>query len=166
MATDTVTIDGTRVTTLRELIRPGLRAAFIGINPSPVSVAAGHYYQGRLGQRFWRRLQDHGITQRLPQGAEDDAAFARGFGFADVVRRPTGSASELTKAELQRGAADLAERIAPAAGALVIFVFAKARDATRSELEGRGWTTMTMPGPYAVSDEAAKQMAAIKARLG
>src|SRR5712691_1489057 len=28
----------------------------VGINPAPVSVAAGHYYQGRIGQRLWRRL--------------------------------------------------------------------------------------------------------------
>ncbi|MBU1865357.1 MAG: hypothetical protein KKE89_02990 [Actinobacteria bacterium] len=42
----------------------------------------------------------------------------------------------------------------------------KARDAARSELEGRGWATMTMPDPYTASDEVAKQMAAIKARLG
>lgn len=164
MATETVELDGDRVTTLKEMIRPGLRAVFVGINPSPVSVAAGHYYQGTLGQRFWRRLQDFGITPRLPRGAEDDTAFARGLGFADLVRRPTRSATELTKAELRRGAIDVAERLAPAAGA--VFVFAKARDAASSELECRGWTTTTMPGPYAPSLEATKQMAAIRARLG
>jgi double-stranded uracil-DNA glycosylase len=29
----------------------------IGINPAPVSVAAGHYYQGTLGKRLWSRLE-------------------------------------------------------------------------------------------------------------
>jgi len=45
-------------------------------------------------------------------------------------------------------------------------LFAKARDAAGSELECRGWTTMTMPGPYAPSLEVTRQMAAIRARLG
>jgi hypothetical protein len=51
-----VTVDwmGHRVETLADLMRPGLRAVCVGINPSPVSVAAGHYYQARLGQAFFR----------------------------------------------------------------------------------------------------------------
>ena len=43
---------GVEVETLEDLLRPGLRAVCVGINPAPVSVAAGHYYQGRLGQAF------------------------------------------------------------------------------------------------------------------
>ena len=30
------------------------RLLFVGLNPSPVSVEAGHYHQGRLGRTFWR----------------------------------------------------------------------------------------------------------------
>ena len=37
---------GNQVQTLADLFRHGLRAVVVGINPSPVSVAAGHYYQG------------------------------------------------------------------------------------------------------------------------
>jgi hypothetical protein len=53
-----VTMDwlGQQVETLADLLRPGLRAICVGINPSPVSVAAGHYYQGQIGRRFWQRL--------------------------------------------------------------------------------------------------------------
>ena len=35
---------GEQVETLADVLRPGLRAVVIGINPSPVSVAAGHCY--------------------------------------------------------------------------------------------------------------------------
>ena len=42
--------------TLADLPPKRDRLLFIGLNPSPVSVAAGHYHQGRLGQTFWRRL--------------------------------------------------------------------------------------------------------------
>ena len=38
---------------------------FVGLNPSPVSVQAGHYHQGRLGRTFWRRLM---LAQVLPAG--------------------------------------------------------------------------------------------------
>jgi hypothetical protein len=47
---------GASVLTLGDLLRPGLYAVVVGINPSPVSVAAGHYYQGQIGQRFFKRL--------------------------------------------------------------------------------------------------------------
>jgi hypothetical protein len=40
--------------TLEDLLRPGLRAVAVGMNPSPKSVAAGHYYQGKYGQTFFR----------------------------------------------------------------------------------------------------------------
>src|SRR6185295_7845734 len=49
------------VVTLADLppLRDGL--LFIGLNPSPVSVEAGHYHQGRLGRTFWRRLMLAGV---------------------------------------------------------------------------------------------------------
>jgi hypothetical protein len=49
---ETITIDGKQIETLKELLRPGLRFVVVGLNPACRSVAAGHYYQGRLGQLF------------------------------------------------------------------------------------------------------------------
>jgi TDG/mug DNA glycosylase family protein len=48
---------GEAVETLADLLEPGLRAVCVGINPAPVSVRAGHYYQSRLGQAFLARLK-------------------------------------------------------------------------------------------------------------
>jgi len=48
---------GEKVETLADLLRPGLRAVIVGINPSTVSVEAGHYYQGTLGKLLWKRLR-------------------------------------------------------------------------------------------------------------
>jgi double-stranded uracil-DNA glycosylase len=48
---------GQQVETLEDLLRPGLPAVCVGINPAPASVTAGHYYQGRLGQGFYERLR-------------------------------------------------------------------------------------------------------------
>src|SRR5258706_15405434 len=52
----TITVDGVAVETLADLPPLRDRILFVGLNPSPVSVEAGHYFQGRLGQLFWRRL--------------------------------------------------------------------------------------------------------------
>ena len=100
LAVETISEYGTTLVTLKELLRPDLRAVFVGINPAPVSVAAGHFYQGRLGKRFWTRLQRYGLLSDLPPDREDEAAFVQGFGFADLVRRPTASAKELSANEL------------------------------------------------------------------
>ena len=71
------------------LLRPGLKAVVVGINPSPVSVAAGHYYQGQLGHRFYKRLHEAGVIDLNAGGFEDDVAFAAGIGFTGVVKRST-----------------------------------------------------------------------------
>ena len=62
----------------------------MGLNPSPVSVEAGHYHQGRLGRTFWRRLMLAGI---LPPGTTiegaDDALVGAGHGITDLLKRPS-----------------------------------------------------------------------------
>jgi TDG/mug DNA glycosylase family protein len=166
MATETIRIDGQRIRTLKELLRPGLKAVFVGINPAPVSVERGHYYQGRLGQRFWRRLQEYGITKTLPTGAEDDAAFEQGFGFADLIRKPTRSAKDIPKQALWKATDDLLLRLDAATNKpLVAFVFAKAADAAETALEDAGYGTLRLPGPYASKDIERSRMLSLAAKL-
>ena len=103
---------GERVTTLEDLLRPGLRAVCVGINPSPRSVELGHYYQGRLGRKFFARLRTAGVLSEATVGCEDDAAFASGIGFTDIVKRPTARAKELWKRDFDHGRPQLlAKRI-------------------------------------------------------
>ncbi len=87
---------GGDIETLEDLLHPGLRAVCVGINPAEVSVAAGHYYQGRDGQRFLSRLA---VVGALPEGSgwEDDRAYAKGIRFTDIVKRPTGRAESLRR---------------------------------------------------------------------
>lgn len=96
MATEKIIVNGEEVAALKELLRPGLKAEFVGLNPAKESVDKGHYYQGHLGSRFWKRLRECNVVSPLPDGMEDDAAFAHGYGFADLVRRPTRSGKELS----------------------------------------------------------------------
>ena len=52
----TIVVDGLPIETLADLPPLRDRLLFVGLNPSPVSVEAGHYFQGRLGRLFWQRL--------------------------------------------------------------------------------------------------------------
>ena len=44
-----------------DVLGPGLRLVFVGINPGLYSAAAGHHF-ARPGNRFWKALHLAGIT--------------------------------------------------------------------------------------------------------
>lgn len=156
----------TEVETLDDLIRPGLKALCIGINPAPSSVAVGQYYQGRLGQQFFKRLQKAGAI-RFSGGWQDDEAFEQGVGFTDIVKRPTASAAEVTAEEFAYGRDVLRNKIHALKPPLLIFSFKKAAQALFGSIDGNGLiagTTMegarvyVMPGPYAKRDEVSTKL--------
>jgi TDG/mug DNA glycosylase family protein len=105
--------------TLPDLLREGLDVVFIGINPGLYSAAQGHYFARRTN-RFWPAFSRSALSQAarcglgLPTlGPEHDAALlAYGFGFTDVVKRPTGNAAELAPGELAAAAPLLFEKLA------------------------------------------------------
>lgn len=75
----------------------------VAAHPSPVSVAAGHYCQGPIGQRFWQRLQRVAVIEKTGTGRQNDAAFLAGIGFTDIVKRPTTRADAISAAEFEHG---------------------------------------------------------------
>lgn len=94
-----------------DVIAPGLRILFCGINPSLMSAARGHHF-ARPGNRFWPALHLAGLTPRRLAPDEDRDLLAYGIGVTNVVARPTRAAAELTRTELREGAAALAELVA------------------------------------------------------
>jgi len=165
---------GERVETLADLLRPGLRAVCIGINPSPVSVPAGHYYQGQIGRRFWQRLQRAGVTEETDTGREDDAAFLAGIGFTDIVKRPTARADAISAAEFEHGRALLEEKLRRHRPALLIFTFKKPATSLfghfkghghRPELELGGAEAFVMPGPYERTDRVVVALEELRSLL-
>jgi double-stranded uracil-DNA glycosylase len=106
--------------TLPDLLAPGLDVVFVGINPSPYSVARGHYF-ARKTNRFWTALSRSRLGEPARRalgvaalGPEHDAALlAFGIGFTDLVKRPTSRAADLTPADFRTGAPGLRERLAP-----------------------------------------------------
>jgi len=152
---------GNEIETLEDLLRPGLMALCIGINPALTSVAIGHYYQGRLGQQFFDRLQRAGVASFTRQGWQDDEAFAQGIGFTDIVKRPTARADDVTEGEFSHGKTLLLDKISTYKPRMLIFSFKKSAQALFGPIEGNGIIegvgvegvpVFVMPGPYAKRD--------------
>jgi len=93
--------------TIPDVLGPGLRVLFSGINPSLYSAATGHHF-ARPGNRFWPALHRAGFTDRLLHPAEQALLPAAGLGITNVVARATARADELAPAELIEGGATLA----------------------------------------------------------
>jgi len=95
---------------VRDVIAPGLRVLFCGINPGLYSAAVGHHF-ARPGNRFWPALHASGFTDRRLSPFQERELLARGCGITNVVARATAGADELTEAELVRGARQLQARV-------------------------------------------------------
>jgi double-stranded uracil-DNA glycosylase len=96
--------------TLPDVIAPGLRVLFCGINPGLYSAATGHHF-ARSGNRFWPVLHWAGFTERVLLPREQRALLAYGYGITNVVTRATAGAAELSAAELRAGKRRLARKL-------------------------------------------------------
>ncbi|GIE46704.1 mismatch-specific DNA-glycosylase [Amorphoplanes nipponensis] len=88
--------------TIPDLVGPGLRVLFSGINPSLYSAATGHHF-ARPGNRFWPALHRAGFTPALLHPSEQGTLPGLGLGITNVVARATARADELSPAELVAG---------------------------------------------------------------
>jgi double-stranded uracil-DNA glycosylase len=106
------------VPTLPDLLRGGLSVVFVGINPSIFSAMKGHYF-ARPTNRFWRAFSGSvlsrsardwmGLALLTPE--LDRALLEHGFGFTDLVKRPTVRAADVTAAEFAAGIAALKAKL-------------------------------------------------------
>ncbi len=154
----TIVIDGERVETLADLPPLRNRLLFVGLNPSPVSVQAGHYHQGRLGRTFWRRLITASI---LPKDTEvataDDTLMSMGHGITDLLKRPS-PRDTASDEELRAGVGTLWQKIAVWRPAAIVFIYKRAASTAAGwgQLEGvalAGRPCFLMPGPYASRED-------------
>jgi double-stranded uracil-DNA glycosylase len=88
--------------TVADIIQPGLRVLFCGINPGLYTAAAGHHF-ARPGNRFWPALYGSGFTDRLFAPEEELQLLPLGYGITNLVARATATAAELGRAELIAG---------------------------------------------------------------
>ncbi|MFE8602462.1 G/U mismatch-specific DNA glycosylase [Archangium violaceum] len=93
-----------------DLIAPGLKVLFCGINPSVYSAVVGHHF-ARPGNRFWPALHASGFTDRLLAPSEQEALLTLGYGITNVVDQATVSADVLTAEELAAGGRQLEAKV-------------------------------------------------------
>ena len=166
-------LDATARTTLPDIAPKQGHVLLVGINPAPVSVAAGHYYQGRLGRRLWRRLEGIGLIEHPVPGREDDAFARAGHGLTDLVKRPTVSGTELGAEEFAAGIEDFRRKVAQWRPGLILFAFKEAaRRAVGSGVSpGPGprieeVPTFLLTGPYAPTADTERIDEQLRSLLG
>jgi double-stranded uracil-DNA glycosylase len=100
-----------------DLVGPGLKLLFVGINPG-LWTAATQTHFAHPGNRFYPALRLAGVVDRhLDRGepmTEEDRAYLIkvGVGITNLVNRATARADELSAAELRAGRTRLEEFVA------------------------------------------------------
>ena len=95
---------------IADVIGPGLRVLFCGINPGLMSAATGHHF-ARPGNRFWPALHLSGFTPRQLKPAEQQELLDYRLGITNVVDRPSAQAAELSRAEFLAGGENLVKKV-------------------------------------------------------
>lgn len=93
-----------------DVIAPGLRVLFCGINPGLYSGATGHHF-ARPGNRFWPTLHQAGFTPRLLVPSEERELLSFGYGITNLVARATATADKLSPDELIAGQRRLKSKV-------------------------------------------------------
>jgi TDG/mug DNA glycosylase family protein len=91
---------------LSDVIAPGLRILFCGINPGRASAAARAHYANPRND-FWRLLHAARLTPRLFAPAEQRSLLAHGLGLTNAVGRTTPGSGDLRRSDYARTAARL-----------------------------------------------------------
>jgi TDG/mug DNA glycosylase family protein len=90
-----------------DVLGPGVRLVFVGINPGLHSARAGHHFANPRND-FWRLLADSGLTPRLLDPSEERELAACGIGITNAALRVTRGSGELRRTDF----AGASERLA------------------------------------------------------
>lgn len=93
-----------------DVIAPGLKVLFVGINPGLYTAAVGHHF-ARPGNRFWPTLHAAGFTPLLLSPFDERELLKYGYGITNIVNRATAGAAELSLEELVVGGKRLEETV-------------------------------------------------------
>jgi TDG/mug DNA glycosylase family protein len=98
------------VSAVPDILAPGLRCVFCGINPGRRSSAAGCHFANPRND-FWRLLADAGLTPRLLDPSEQWDMPALGYGLTNAAYRTTKGSSDLRRGDFA-GSAERLEHLA------------------------------------------------------
>ena len=107
--------DGQAVSAVPDVLAPGLRVVFCGINPGFVSAVAGAHFANPRND-FWRLLHDAGFTPRLLAPDEQFDVLQFGVGLTNAAFRTTRGSGDLRRADFAGAAErldDLARELRP-----------------------------------------------------
>lgn len=93
-----------------DVLAPGLRVIFVGINPGRVSAAARAHFANPRND-FWRLLHAARFTSRVYEPDEQFALLDEGIGATNAAYRTTPGSGDLRRADFA-GSAERLERIA------------------------------------------------------
>jgi double-stranded uracil-DNA glycosylase len=102
-----------------DVLTPGLRCVFCGINPGRVSAQA-HAHFANPRNDFWRLLYDAGFTPRLLDPTEQFELLDLGYGITNAAYRTTPGAGDLRRRDFDAQRLErLARELQPLAVAFV-----------------------------------------------
>ena len=93
-----------------DVLAPGLKAVFCGINPGRVSAAARAHFANPRND-FWRLLHDAGLTPRLVAPEEQLDLPRYGYGLTNAAYRTTPGSGDLRRGDFA-GSAERLEALA------------------------------------------------------
>ena len=95
---------------INDILAPGLRVVFCGINPGKSSAHTGFHF-AHPGNRFWKVIHQAGFTDRLLKPEEEQHLLDTRCGITMLVERPTVQASEVNLHELRSGGRELIKKM-------------------------------------------------------
>ncbi len=95
---------------ISDILAPGLRVVFCGINPGKSSAHTGFHF-AHPGNRFWKVFHQAGFTDRQLRPEEELQLLDTRCGITMLVERPTVQASEVALQELRSGGRELVRKI-------------------------------------------------------
>ena len=105
--------DGQAVSAVPDVLAPGLRVVFCGINPGFVSAAAGAHFANPRND-FWRLLHAAHITSGLYEPAEQFELLREGIGVTNAAYRTTPGSGDLRRGDFDRARLErIAEELRP-----------------------------------------------------
>ena len=93
-----------------DILAPGLRVVFCGINPGYVSAAAGAHFANPRND-FWRLLHAAGFTPRELRPDEQHEALEHGIGLTNAAYRTTKGSGDLRRGDFD-GSAERLQQLA------------------------------------------------------
>ena len=130
-----------------DILGPGLRLVFCGINPGFRSADVGAHFANPRND-FWRLLADAGFTPRPLDPSEQWSLLELGYGLTNAAPRTTQESGDLRRADF----AGSAERLKQIAGELrpegLAFVGKAAYEGAFRERPGLGLQNRPLAGTW------------------